>query len=313
MNKKCKIVIVFVFLFQMGLCNAYSSIQRVPWTSIIHFDHFSAYHIGIFSEYATDSTIVFDILKSSEKGLKKWTVNHKWCRTLEKNSFYFFMTSDSTDFVFGWYIKDKREAYKTFNKAKEIDKIFTLTDIDLKVRKYINWRLSLCKSKYQRLKIEGFFEWGSHGGGIMIYEYFKKYGLEALDEDGHLMQENWDRVLTEKDKRNIFDILLKTDYPSYQEWAILLSFCHQYTSEVKTYTYNFLKRYAENFDKNLDDIQSKKIQCYMAFTILNRIETNEKILEILSGFDKDDNWYYPYQERRILESYINPIIKQADK
>ena len=220
------------------------------------------------------------------------------------------MTSDSTDFVFGWSTKDIDEAYKIFNKAIEIASIEILTDIDRKVEEYKNWLFSLCESEYQILRQEGFIEW-RHGRKGIVRQYAQKHNL--IDEYDFATQESWDKVFTKTDCRRFLNILLNIDYPSFPEWELISDFQNQFLSEVKAYIYNFFVRYSENFAQNLSDIQTKKIQCGLAFGILNHIETDEKILEILSEYDKDQDKYYHSQEQRILESYINPIIKRINK
>ena len=312
MKKKCKIIIVLVFLFQIGIEKVYAtSIRRISWGEMMYNYHFSAYHLGVFSEYETDSTAVFDIIKSSKKGLNKLIIKHKWFHTLEKNVFYIFMTSDSTDFVFGWDTEDKDEANEIFNKVKEFERIERLTNVDRKIKQYKKWLFSLCENKYQILKREGFLEWKYGRKGIVL-QYAQIYDL--LEDDDFVTQEKgWHIIFTERDCRRFLNILLNTNYPSFQEWELLNTFRTEYSSEIKSYIYSFFKRYSENFNENYDDIQTRKIQDGLAFVILNHIETNEKILEIIAEYNKDDNKYYPFQERKILELYINPIIEQIDK
>jgi hypothetical protein len=266
--------------------------------------------LGTLSKFTTDSTAIFDVIKSSKNGVKGLTINCRNFRIIEKNVFYVFMTSDSTDFVFSWNTKDKNEAYEMFYKAKKIESIGKLTNIDRKIKQYKKWLFSLCESKYQTLRQEGFMEW-QHGRKGIVLQYAQIHGL--LDEYGDITEEAWEKVITETDCWRFFNILLNIDYPSWQEWELIYSFRDKYTSDVKKYTYDFLKRYSANFDKIFIDIDRREIQAGWAFTILSRIETDGKILEIISKYDKDKDRYYHSQERRILESYINPIIAQIDK
>ena len=313
MNKKCKIIIVLILLFRIGVFNAYStSVVRMTWAQLIYTNHFSACHLGTFSEFVTDSTALFDIMQSSKKGLKKITINHKKFREkLEKNVFYVFMTSDSTNFVFGFDTEDKNEAYEMFNRLKEIERIEKLTNIDRKIKQYKKWLFSLCESKYKKLRYEGYNEW-EYGRVGLVQQYAQIHGL--FDESGYYAsQEGWDRVFIEQDYRRFLNILLKIEYPTYQEWSQLNSLRHKYTPEVKSYVYSYFKRYSENFDKNFKEIQHLEIQTSTAFIILKYTETNEKILEILSEYENEGDKKYYSQERWILETYINPIIEQIDK
>jgi hypothetical protein len=295
----------------MGVEDAYStSVRRLSWTeSILHYN-FSAYHLGTFSELE-DSLVVIDIIKTSQKGLEKLTINQRYVfnrryfSDFAKNEYWILMTSDGTDFVFGWSIANIDEANELYYRAKEIISIFNLSDIEEKVRKYKKWLFSLLESEFRTLKLEGYTEW-LYAKRHIVRDYAEKHGL--LDKYDDITQEGWSRVITEEDNLRLLNILLKVDYPEFIEWQLLNDFSYQFPSEIKEYIYGFFKRYSANFDANFAEIQSRRIQYGLAFIILRHIETDEKILEILLEHNKDSRRFDPFQERRILEKYINPII-----
>jgi len=331
MKKKCKIIIAMVFLFQVGIESAYSSFRRFSLGEMICEYHFSAYHLGTFSEFVSDSTATFGIIKSSKNDLNKITINYERFRIsplsptrigevdiddtdiddadTKKAVFYVFMTSDSTNFVFGFKVENKDKALEIFNIIKEFKRIRNLTDIDKKIIDYKNWLFSLIESECWILRWEGYNEW-EYGRRGIAEQYARAQGLlDDIDENIpiRIWSTVWSEVYTESDYRRLFDILLSIEYPTFIEWRLIGSFQRKYTFEVKSYVYNFFKRYSENFDK----IQFKGIITSPAFRILRSIETNEEILEIITEYD-NSKWYL-LEAREILETYINPIIEQINK
>lgn len=309
--KQFFLIIALALLFQMGVKEVYStSIRRLAWTELMYWHNFSAYHLGTFSKL-TDSLVIVDIIKSSQTGLEKLTINQRnvfnrpHFSDFDKNDYWLLMTSDSTDFVFGWSTANIDKANELYYRAQEIVNIFSLSDIDEKVTQYKEWLFSLLESDFWIPKREGYAEW-LYAKRHIVRQYAQKHNL--LDEDDYITQEGWDRVITEVDNRRLLNILLQTDYLELIGWQLLNDLRCRFPSEIKEYIYGLLKRYSANFDANFNKVQSGRISIGLALDTLRRLETDEKILEILAKYGKDDGRFATTEARRIVEMYINPII-----
>jgi hypothetical protein len=269
--------------------------RRLPCSVIVSKNQIISYSICTAIE-SSDSTVIFKVIKSSDKNVETIIVGVGHNQNYYGTDYWMVFTSHKHgDFIFRWIGNNKKEADELFAKIKKIKEICELSNNGKKEKKYKKWLFSLCNSPYSSLRWEGFNE----------------LNFAHTEEFNELkFVENPDRnvTITKKDHQRFIKALLKIDYPVYEEWELMLMYSNMFKNEVKNYIYNFLERYAFNSEEIEKERNNSGL--VMAFLILQRVESNEKVLDILSEYDKDNENKYGYtvsQRKIIIEDYISKI------
>lgn len=296
------ISVCFFFLSSSG-----NVIERLPWSDIVCNKNVQSIYLCTFKRRLTDSTTLCNVLKSSNKELKDLIVNKNIIRKKPTEFWIVIIYTDGHQYI-SW-AGERKGAYQLFSKTMEIKKINAQTNIDEKIKAYRKWLIALCESKNTVLRREGFIEW-EWRGGFIAHEYVcKRFAGSNVTGDAL-----WEKIITQKIKKRVMNVLLNIKYPHYAEWVIMLDdFAIENKDKFKKYSYDFLQRYAANFEKNSEKIQTNEIQEWGAFYILAKVETDENILKIVREYNNDNSIYEPHQEKYVLEKYIIPILKIYQK